>query len=195
MVRLLAGVLVAVALPAIIGSAGAAEPTETPAIVVYGGSGTDTFESDADIAGFTQIIDSRDAWRGYRSVGELLEHAVGIQIRRFGGREDFATISVRGSTPGQVKILLDGVPLNRAGNDVVNLADISLDSVERVEVFRGFTPVRYASSGAASVVNIVTRSSAGPISGSLSWGSFATVKATLAGTAAVGNGTLSVTSD
>ncbi|RMF21066.1 MAG: TonB-dependent receptor, partial [Deltaproteobacteria bacterium] len=111
------------------------------------------------------------------------------------GREDFATISVRGSTPGQVKILLDGVPLNRAGNDVVNLADISLDSVERIEVFRGFTPVRYASSGAASVVNIVTRSSAGPISGSLSWGSFATVKATLAGAAAVAGGTLSVTSD
>ncbi len=160
-----------------------------PAIVVSAAEPAPSFESADDPSGFVEIIDTSRAWQGYESVAELLERGAGVQVRRFGGREDFTTISVRGSTPAQVKILIDGVSLSRASNDRVNLADLPIDSVEKIEVFRGFTPVRFASSGAASVVNIVTRKDRPGVSGSLSGGSFGTVKASLhAALAAAGGG-------
>lgn len=148
------------------------------------------FETPADTTGFTQVIRVDDEWRGYNKLGEVLERAVGVQVRSFGGSEDFQTISIRGSTPNQVKVLLDGVSLSRAQNDVVNLADIPMDSVERIEIYRGFTPVRFASSGAASVINIVTRKdSAGTLGASVSYGSFNTAKVSLYGGQTIAGGT------
>ncbi len=115
------------------------------------------FETTEDSTGFVEVIDTRDLWRGFTTVSEVLEHSVGAQVRSYGGRDDFATLSVRGSRAGQVKVLIDGINLGRAQNQVVNLADLPLDSVERIEIYRGFTPVGFAASGAASVVNIITK--------------------------------------
>lgn len=166
-------------------------PAELPAIVVTG-SPLDPFETQADATGSTQVIDAREAWRGYENVGDLLERGVGVQVRHFGARDDFQTISIRGSTPNQVKILLDGVSISRAQSDVVNLADLPMDAVERIEVYRGFVPIRYASSGAASVINIVTRKDpAGTWGASASYGSFDTAKLTLHAGENVGGGAAS----
>jgi iron complex outermembrane receptor protein len=163
-------------------------PAELPPVVVSG-SPLDPFETSADVTGSTQVIDAHEAWRGYENVGDLLERGVGVQVRHFGARDDFQTISIRGSTPNQVKILLDGVSVSRAQSDVVNLADLPMDAVERIEVYRGFVPVRYASSGAASVINIVTRKDApGTWGASASYGSFDTAKATLHAGESVGGG-------
>ena len=49
------------------------------------------------------------------------------------------------------------IPLARAENEVVNLADLPLDAVDRVEVYRGTTPLAFAQAGAGGIVNIVTR--------------------------------------
>ena len=170
--------------------AGEQPVSELRPIIVVGSSG-DSFSTEDDATGFTQVIHAREAWRGLATVGELLEHAVGLQVRHFGAREDFTVVSVRGSTPNQVRILLDGVSLTRAQSDVVNLADIPLDSVERIEIYRGFTPVRYASSGAASVINLVTRREApGAYGASVGYGSFDTAKASVHASDRLGAGTL-----
>jgi iron complex outermembrane receptor protein len=64
-----------------------------------------------------------------------------------------------------------------------------MDAVERIEVYRGFVPVRFASSGAASVINIVTRKEApGSWGASASYGSWATSKLTLHGGERVAGG-------
>ena len=162
---------------------------ELPTIEVVD-SAPDTFETPADVTGFTQVIPTDEAWRGYDKVGDVLERAAGVQVRNFGDSEDFQTISIRGSTPNQVKVLLDGVSLSRAQSDVVNLADIPMDSVDRIEIFRGFTPVRFASSGAASVVNIITRKDiAGELGASVTYGSFNTAKVSLHGGQMIAGGT------
>jgi iron complex outermembrane receptor protein len=154
--------------------------TTAPEVVAVGRSAGKGFESAADSAGFVEVIDAADSWRGYRTVGDLLRHGVGVRVRSFGAREDFATLSVRGSTASQVKILVDGVSYNRADDSVVNLADLPIDAVERIEIYRGFTPVRFASSGASSVVNIITRRPTTDRRGAaLSIGSFTTGKISL----------------
>ncbi|MBI5506425.1 MAG: TonB-dependent receptor [Deltaproteobacteria bacterium] len=116
-----------------------------------------SFETAEDNVGFGETILTLPAWQGFASAAELLGQSVGAQIRRQGGREDFATLSVRGAPAGQVRILLDGVALGRADNAVVNMADLPLDSVERIELYRGFAPVGLTPISSASVVNLVTR--------------------------------------
>ncbi|MFQ5478702.1 MAG: TonB-dependent receptor [Candidatus Binatia bacterium] len=160
-------------------------------VVVLAGGADDSLESEADSTGFTNVIDTSESWRGYDTVGDVIDQSVGVRVRRFGGREDFATATVRGSAPGQVKVLLDGVNLSRAENQIVNLSDLPLDSVDRIEVYRGFTPIAFASSGAASVINIVTREGeAQRASAAVTAGSFDTYRVALHAHELLGSGTL-----
>jgi iron complex outermembrane receptor protein len=192
---LIAWILVATATPASADQpVEAAQTTVLPPVVAVGEPAAEKFVSEFDSTGFVEIIDTSQAWRGYETVGELLDHSVGIQVRHFGGREDFSTVSIRGATPGQVKILLDGVNLSLANNNIVNLADLPMDSVERIEIYRGFTPIRFASSGASSIVNIVTKKGTQAVhGGSATYGSFNTGKISLFATEPVGLGSLAGT--
>jgi len=99
------------------------------------------------------------------TVAELLDETVGVQVRSMGGHGSFSTLSIRGSTAEQVRIYLDGVPLNQAVGGGVNLATIPLSTVESVEVYRGVIPPEFGGSGLAGVVNLRTRAA----SDSLRW--------------------------
>jgi iron complex outermembrane receptor protein len=106
---------------------------------------------------------------------EALRETAGVQVRSFGGLGQFATVSIRGSTAEQVEVYLDGVPLRPALGGGVNLADIPSFALERVEVYRGFTPAAYGSGSLAGAVSIRTREP-GDAGGDfrLSYGSFDT---------------------
>lgn len=159
-------------------SAAAAEersPAVTPPVIAVGEEAGGAFESSADTTGFVEVIDADEVRQGTTTVGELLERSAGVQIQHLGGRDDFSTAVIRGATGGQVKVLLDGVSLTRASTSVVNLTDLPVKAIERIEVYRGFVPLRYGSAGAASVINVVTRRAPGTeINGAASYGSFNT---------------------
>jgi iron complex outermembrane receptor protein len=142
----------------------------------------------ADVTGFATVIDTRAAPAGVSSLSDALSVAPGVQVRRFGGLGQFSTVSVRGFSPGQVQVYLDGVPLSRADDEVVNLSDLPLDALERVEVYRGVTPLAFAQSGPGGVVNLVPRRpGAEPLTAaSVSGGSFVTRKVNAARSAASG---------
>ncbi len=147
-----------------------------------------SFETPEDDVGFGETILTLPAWQGFVSASELLGQSVGAQLRRQGGREDFSTLSVRGAPAGQVRILMDGVALGRADNAVVNLADLPLDSVERIEVYRGFAPVGLTPISSASVVNLVTRRPTRPTFGvATGYGSFGSAKVSAHAAAPLGN--------
>ncbi|HNX51458.1 MAG TPA: TonB-dependent receptor [Thermoanaerobaculaceae bacterium] len=88
-------------------------------------------------------------------VSDVLTGAVGVHVRELGGAGSFATASIRGSTPAQVAVYLDGVPLNQAQYGVVNLADLPIEALDRVEVFRGAAPLALDSPGGGAV-NLVS---------------------------------------
>src|SRR5262245_53477771 len=142
----------------------------------------------ADVTGFATVIDTREAPTGVSTLADTLSSAPGVQVRRFGGLGAFSTVSVRGFSPGQVQLYLDGVPLSRADDEVVNLGDLPLDALERVEIYRGVTPLAFAQSGPGGVVNLIPwRPGPEPLSAaSLSYGSFLTRKLDVAGSASSG---------
>ena len=154
-----------------------------PEIVVTAPPLRDDTPAPRDATAFASVIETREAPTSVQTLTEALSNTVGVQVRRFGGLGDFSTVSVRGFSPGQVQVYLDGVPLSRADNEVVNLSDLPLDAVDHVEVYRGMTPLAFAQSAPGGVVNVVTRRpGTTPLAAaSASFGSFDTRKAALAG--------------
>jgi len=109
----------------------------------------------------------------------VLDQSAGITVKQYGGLGSFSTVSIRGSSSDQVAIYLDGILLNSANSGSVNLADIPLNNVEKIEVYRGTSPAKFAASGIGGVVNIITKKAKQSQSTNLSYsfGSFNTHKA------------------
>ncbi len=130
---------------------------------------------------FATVIDTTEATSRVDSVADVLSQSVGVQVRRFGGLGAFSTVSIRGSTPSQVEVYLDNVRLNQANFGLVDLGNIPLDNVERIEVYRGFAPLHLGAGSIGGAMNLVTRQVAGETinSVSASYGSFDTRKVTL----------------
>lgn len=95
-----------------------------------------------------------------RDLGDLLEPVLGVGIRRYGGRAAPAFISVRGSSPEQVLILMDGRRLNSAQGGGFDLASIDPASIQRIEIYRGGASALYGGNAVGGVINIVRKEGA-----------------------------------
>ena len=91
-----------------------------------------------------------------KSVAELAATAPGVAIRSSGGLGQLTTISIRGSSSGGVRVLLDGIPLDTAAGGGVDLSTIPLHWVDRVEVVRGAEGAYFGAGALGGAVNVVT---------------------------------------
>lgn len=141
-----------------------------------------------DESAFATVVPIADQPAEVQTLTDVLDEAVGVQVRRYGGLGDFATVSIRGSTPGQVGVFFDGVALTRARSETVNLADLPLDQLGRVEIYRGVSPLALSSSSLAGAINLVSKAPDATPRFSLlaGGGSFGTRKVSTAGSAARG---------
>jgi outer membrane receptor protein involved in Fe transport len=103
-------------------------------------------------------------------LASVLDGVPGAVVRRLGGLGDFSAVSIRGSSFRQVQIFLDGVPLNPDGAEAVNLAELPLSLLDRIEVYRSNAPPEFGASPLGGVVNLVTRGQDTAHAGSLSLG-------------------------
>lgn len=90
-------------------------------------------------------------------LGDLLASAPGVRVRSTGGNGGMQLVQLRGGTGGQVRVLVDGVPLPQDAAGAVDLGSLPLDSVERIEVYRGSLPLGLGGEGVAGAINLVTR--------------------------------------
>lgn len=113
--------------------------------------------------------------RGARDLADVLGATAGFQIRRYGGPGQSAVPSLRGSSPAQVRLFVDGMPLDDAQTGLVDLARLPLERFASVDVHRGGVPVRLGGVGGAGAVNLKTRRAAPGLAvtaGAGSWGEF-----------------------
>lgn len=93
----------------------------------------------------------------FQSVGELLQGVPGVEIQNTGGLGNGKKISIRGSPTNQVLVLLDGMPLNDALMGEVDLSEVPINIIEKIEVYRGGTSPRFGGGAIGGVLNIITR--------------------------------------
>ncbi len=113
---------------------------------------------------------------GVTDLPQVLQQAMGVQVQSSGGLGSFSTVSLRGASSEQVLIYLDGVPLNDAAGGGVDLSAIDLEQLERIEIFRGATPLELGGASLGGAVNLVTAKATRETAGNLkaAAGSFAT---------------------
>jgi outer membrane cobalamin receptor len=97
---------------------------------------------------------------GVISVAELIRFIPGLDVTTTGPRGGIATAQIRGGDPNFTTVLLDGVALNDLTDQfggAFDLASLSVEHVERVEVVRGPLSSTYGPTGLAGAIHIITR--------------------------------------
>lgn len=112
---------------------------------------------DRSTPGFATAIDveSEQGARPADGLPELLARTPGATVRSLGGLGQFASISLRGSSPQQVAVFLDGVPIDASLAGLVDLSAIPLDSLSRVEVYRGHVPAELGGAVIGGAIDLV----------------------------------------
>lgn len=99
----------------------------------------------------------------------------GLHLPRLGGLGSYATVSIRGSTPEQVLVTLDGIPLNPADGAPVDLSTLPVGPLDHVAIHRGRTPWSLGLTGLGGALRLETRrADTATASGELALGSFST---------------------
>ncbi len=111
--------------------------------------------------GFVALVDMTARAGRVEDLPSVLSQLVGVRVTQYGGLGSFATVSIRGSSSSQVRTFLDGMPIDDPYLGVTNLSDLPLGGVERIEVYRGFSPPQLGGSAIGGAVSLVTRDDAG----------------------------------
>jgi vitamin B12 transporter len=136
------------------------------------------------------VITAKDIQlQGYNSMAEVLRTQPGIGITNNGGPGKPTNVRIRGEEGYRTLVMIDGVKLaDPSGTQVAPMFEhlISTNKIERIEILRGTQGFIYGAD-AGGVVNILTRTGAGPVEGevNIGFGRFNTQK--LDGTFSGGN--------
>ncbi len=100
---------------------------------------------------------------GVASVGEALELVPGLDLAPVGAAGAQTTLSLRGSTSGQVLVLVDGVRVSDPATGQCDLSrlGLSIEEIESIEVIRGGASAQYGADALGGVVVITTKKGGG----------------------------------
>ncbi len=101
------------------------------------------------------VIDTRRAKQQTADLGEVLARTQGVTVRRDGGLGSSTRFALNGLYDNQVRFFVDGVPLDLAGYSS-GIADVPVNLVDRVEIYRGVVPIRFGADALGGAVNLVS---------------------------------------
>jgi len=106
------------------------------------------------------VVEIRSSeWEGKNlSLADILATHAGIQTRQKGGMGSFQSVSIRGMQGNQIAIAIDGVLLQNIG--AADLGGIDLNKYEKIEIYKGHIPAKFAANGMGGVINLVSKDAA-----------------------------------
>ena len=123
-------------------------------------------------------IDAAEMQNTSKTISKAINSTSGVKVRKSGGMGSEGKINIRGFEGKNIKVLVNGVPVETQGN--LGLDDIPIDQIADIEVYKGYVPARFATDGAGGAINIVTKKrSVNTIDASYSLSSFNTHKASV----------------
>ncbi|QCK87074.1 TonB-dependent receptor [Phreatobacter aquaticus] len=168
-----------VSLPALAQDASRTAPTALPDITVYGASLVPI--DSARVGSSVTVITEQDIRnQGASSVPDLLRLVPGLAVNQSGGRGGLTQTRVRGAEANHTLVVVDGMPINDVNSGDADLANLPVDSIERIEVIRGPQSGIWGPNAQAGVISITTKSGRGmakpEMTARIEGGSFGTVQ-------------------
>lgn len=96
-----------------------------------------------------------------QQVSNALREVPGVVVTQNGTQGSLTEVSIRGSTAAQTLIMMDGVPLNTGSSDGFDIANLTTDSLDRIEILRGAGGSLYGSQAIGGVVNLISQEGEG----------------------------------
>lgn len=120
-----------------------------------------------DIGKIVKVISKEEISRAQgRSLPELLNTVAGISIAGSGSHPgEIQSVYLRGASSANTLILINGISVNDASgiSGEYNIAAISIDQIERIEILKGASSTLYGSDAVAGVINIITKKGEGKL--------------------------------
>lgn len=110
-----------------------------------------------DVAANITVITREDIEKMPASnAAEVLQYIPGVYVEFAGGFGSDTTAIIQGSYPQHVAVFQDGVPLNQLLNPGTNVTYIPVDTIDRIEIYKGAASSAWGSA-LGGVINIITK--------------------------------------
>ncbi|MFD2556805.1 TonB-dependent receptor plug domain-containing protein [Sphingobacterium tabacisoli] len=103
-----------------------------------------------------QVIDMKDLYHKTGDIGNILNHSAGVKVRSDGNMGSAVQINLGGLQGKAIRIFKDGIPIELYGHGF-NISTIPTNMLERIEIYKGATPVSLSSDALGGAINLVTR--------------------------------------
>jgi vitamin B12 transporter len=128
---------------------------ETPEVVV---SATKSEMPVKEVTSAVEVITGEQMHqRKLKTVAEALRWAQGLAVFQSGGPGTAVDVRMRGGTPEQTLVLIDGAIVNSATIGSYDFANLTTDNIERIEILRGNQSMLWGSDAMGGVINITTK--------------------------------------
>ncbi|MFL1484764.1 TonB-dependent receptor plug domain-containing protein [Marinobacter sp. LN3S78] len=105
----------------------------------------------------TEVVTSEEIRKTHaRDLREALLNVAGLQLKEVHGKSGYE-VWLQGFTADQTLVLVDGMPLNATTGSSVDVSQLSVLEIDRIEIVKGAVSAQYGSSGMGGVVNVITR--------------------------------------
>ena len=157
--------------------------TESEDVTILEGFSVETDEEIASKAQTKKMesafsIDAQEIQNSSKTISKAINSSSGVKVRKSGGMGSDGKINIRGMEGKNIKVLVNGIPVDAQGN--LGLDDIPMEQIASIEVYKGYIPARFATDGAGGAINVITQKhAANSVNAAYSFSSYNTHKASV----------------
>ena len=113
-----------------------------------------------------------------KTVADALRLSQGLAVFGSGGPGTEVTVRIRGGSPSQTLVLIDGAIVNSTTLGYYSFANLTTDNIERIEILRGPQSMLWGGDAVGGVINIITKRGTDTprVGGFFEYGSFSSIR-------------------